>query len=248
MALIIVLSFSACKADAEKTTSIQDDTVTMSENQISVQQKVESTKSIKNNYTVTDGTEKYRDFTLDNILMTDKNEEIHFNLYVPKSYDGSGSYALYITLPGYEGLYFQGLGVNLKSEKFAFEAQKYNSKMIIVAPQLNGWDETSADETITLIEYLFSAYNIDKTKVYINGYSGGGETASIAVSKRPDLFTAYLQVSSQWDGEYESVAKAHLPVYIAIGKDDEFMVLQNLKQHTIRFIISIKNKACQMMK
>lgn len=67
-----------------------------------------------------------------------------------------------------------------------------------------------------------SAYNIDKSKVYIEGYSGGGETASQAVGKRPDLFTAYLQVSSQWDGEYDSVTKAHLPVYIAIGRDDEY--------------------------
>nr|WP_240088719.1 prolyl oligopeptidase family serine peptidase [Ligilactobacillus ruminis] len=94
--------------------------------------------------------------------------------------------------------------------------------MIIVAPQLNGWDEDSADETIVLVEYLLSAYNIDKSKVYIEGYSGGGETASQAVGKRPDLFTAYLQVSSQWDGEYESVAKAKLPVCIAIGRDDEY--------------------------
>lgn len=94
--------------------------------------------------------------------------------------------------------------------------------MIIAAPQLNGWDETSANETIVLTEYLLSEYRIDKSKVYINGYSGGGETASTTVGKRPDLSTAYLQVSSQWDGEFESVAKAHLPVYIAIGKDDEY--------------------------
>lgn len=51
---------------------------------------------------------------------------------------------------------------------------------------------------------------------------GGGETASQAVAKRPDLFTAYLQVRSQQDGEYESVAKAKLPVCIAIGRDDEY--------------------------
>lgn len=94
--------------------------------------------------------------------------------------------------------------------------------MIIAAPQLNGWDEESADETIVLVEYLLSAYNIDTSKVYIEGFSGGGETASQTVGKRPDLFAAYLQVSSQWDGEYKSVAKAKLPVYIAIGRDDEY--------------------------
>ena len=179
-------------------------------------------KSVKAHYQVTYGKDTYRSFTIDNVLHTDENSDIHFNMYVPKSYDGKDKYALYLTLPGYEGLYFQGVGVNLHQEDFAFQAMNYNRKMIIVAPQLNGWDENSANETIALTEYLLSEYNIDKTKVYINGYSGGGETASIAVSKRPDLYSAYLQVSSQWDGEYESVAKSHLPVYIAIGKDDEY--------------------------
>lgn len=184
--------------------------------------KSQTTQPAKENYSVTNATDTYRDFTIDNILHSDNNGDIHFNLYIPKSYDGSEAYALFVTLPGYEGLYFQGVGINLHEENFEFEAQKYNSNMIIVAPQLNGWDEESADETISLVEYLLSAYNIDKSKVYIEGYSGGGETASIAVSKRPDLFTAYLQVSSQWDGEYDSVAKAHLPVYIAIGRNDEY--------------------------
>lgn len=184
--------------------------------------KAQTTQPAKENYSVTNATDTYRDFTIDNILHSDNNGDIHFNLYIPKSYDGSEAYALFVTLPGYEGLYFQGAGINLHEENIGFEAQKYNSNMIIVAPQLNGWDEESADETIALVEYLLSAYNIDKSKVYIEGYSGGGETASIAVSKRPDLFTAYLQVSSQWDGEYDSVAKAHLPVYIAIGRDDEY--------------------------
>ena len=173
-------------------------------------------------YNVTESAETYRGFTVDNILHSGTNGDIHFNLYVPQSYNSDSAYALFITLPGYEGLYFQGVGVNIRQENFGFEAQKYNSRMIIAAPQLNGWDEKSADETIELTEYLLSAYNIDKSKVYIEGYSGGGETASIAVGKRPDLFTAYLQVSSQWDGEYESVATARLPVYIAIGRDDEY--------------------------
>lgn len=214
--ILTVSIFSACTSS---TTSIDNQISTSSAENSS---KAQSTQPAKQDYNITDGTDTYRGFTIDNVLHSDNNGDIHFNLYIPKSYDASKAYALFITLPGYEGLYFQGVGINLHEENFGFEAQKYNSEMIIVAPQLNGWDEESADETIVLVEYLLSAYNIDKSNVYIEGYSGGGETASVAVGKRPDLFTAYLQVSSQWDGEYESVAKAHLPVYIAIGRDDEY--------------------------
>lgn len=55
-----------------------------------------------------------------------------------------------VTLPGYQGLYFQGVGENIRTEDFGFEAQKYITDMIIVAPQLNDWGQTSADQTIEL--------------------------------------------------------------------------------------------------
>ena len=171
---------------------------------------------------VTNGTEQYRGFVIDNILHSENNGDIHYHVYVPASYDGSKSYALYFTLPGYEGLYFQGVAQNLKSEAFGFEAQKYNAEMIIVAPQLSDWGETSANQTIALVEYFLENYNIDRSKVYANGFSGGGETMSIVVGKRPDLFTAYLQVSSKWNGEYAPVAERRLPVYFAIGENDEY--------------------------
>lgn len=166
--------------------------------------------------------EVYRGFVVDNVLHSASEGDIHYNVYIPESYDGSTPYALYFTLPGYEGLYFQGVAANIRSEEFGFEAQKYNDKMIIVAPQLNDWGETSADQTIALVEYFLQQYNIDTSKVYGNGYSGGGETMSIVMGKRPDLFTAYLHVSSQWDGEYESVVKRRLPIYFAIGRNDEY--------------------------
>lgn len=182
----------------------------------------EDTSKIVDGFKATFGTKTYRGFVIDNLLQSDELGDIRFNLFVPASYDGSKPFALYMTLPGYEGLYFQGVAQNLKSEDFAFEAQKYNSEMIIVAPQLSDWGETSAEQTIALTEYFLDNYNIDRTKVYANGFSGGGETMSIVVGKRPDLFTAYLHVSSQWDGDYEPVAKSRLPVYLAVGENDEY--------------------------
>lgn len=171
---------------------------------------------------VTEGTEEYRGFILDNVLHSESEGEIHYNLYVPESYDGSEPYALFFTLPGYEGLYFQGVGVNLYSEDFGFTAREYIPDMIIVAPQLEDWGETSADQTIALAEYFLANYNIDESRVYAEGYSGGGETMSRVMGKRPELFTAYLQCSSQWDGAYEPVVESRTPVYIVVGESDEY--------------------------
>ena len=171
---------------------------------------------------VTAGTEWYRGFRLDNVLHSETEGDIHYHIYLPDDYDGSSPYALYLTLPGYEGLYFQGVGENLYREDFAFQALNYNSRMIVAAPQLNDWGETSARQTIALTEYLLDHYNIDRNQVYTNGYSGGGETMSQVLSLRPDRFTAYLHCSSQWDGAYEPVVESRTPVYLVVGAEDEY--------------------------
>ena len=173
-------------------------------------------------YDVTQGTQEYRDFVLDNVLHSETEGDIHYNVYIPDDYDGSEPYALFMTLPGYQGLYFQGVGENVRTEEFGFFAQEYNPKMIIVAPQLNDWQDTSARQTIALTEYFLGTYNIDRDRVYAEGYSGGGETMSRVMGMRPELFTAYLQCSSQWDGGYDAVVKSRTPVYFAIGENDEY--------------------------
>lgn len=170
---------------------------------------------------VTEGTETYRGFRMDNVLHAPEGD-IHYHICVPDSYDGSEAYSLFLTLPGYEGLYFQGVGQNLYQEDFAFQALNYDDRMIVAAPQLGDWGDTSAEQAIALTEYLLGRYNIDRERVYAEGYSGGGETMSRAIGMRPDLFTAYLQCSSQWDGAYEPVAEARVPVYFAIGENDEY--------------------------
>ncbi len=164
----------------------------------------------------------YDGFRLDNVLcFQDGTDDLHFNLYIPPTYTGYEEYALYIALPGYGGFYFQGVGENLMTEGLATEGKYYNDKMIIAAPQPEDWEEMSMLQTIGLTEYMLENFCIDRNKVYIAGYSSGGETLSLAVSARPDLYTAALILSSWWDGDLKPVADAHIPVYFAQGIDDE---------------------------
>lgn len=39
---------------------------------------------------------------------------------------------------------------------------------------------------------------------------------------KPELFTAYLATSSQWDGDLNVLAQARTPVYFAIGAQDSY--------------------------
>ena len=107
--------------------------------------------------------------------------------------------------------------------------------MIIVAPQLEDWGETSANQTVALVEYFLVEYNIDRSKVYGNGFSGGGVTMSQVVGKRPDLFTAYLQINSQWDGEYEPVVEQRLRCILLLAEMMNTMALDQARRLMTRY-------------
>ncbi|MCD8197751.1 MAG: prolyl oligopeptidase family serine peptidase [Lachnospiraceae bacterium] len=221
---LLLLGLTACGTDRESISvgpAEITETITDSE---AAQDETEADDALSTNSpgTVTEGTEYYQGFLIDNVFHSTSEGDIHYNVYFPESYDGSEPYALYVTLPGYEGLYFQGVASNLKSEDFGLEAIHYNERMIVLAPQFEDWRETSASQTIALVEYFLTRYNIDADRVYANGYSGGGETMSLVLSEHPDLFTAYLHVSSQWDGTFDAVAEAYLPIYFVVGRDDEY--------------------------
>ena len=53
---------------------------------------------------------------------------------------------------------------------------------------------------------------------------------SLVMGMRPDLFTAYLQCSFQWDGDYEPVVESRTPVYIVVGESDEYYSSQPSRQ------------------
>lgn len=217
-----VLTACSDPGAVSKATSIFQSTAQTEEAPVEQKPTSASNSTAPATASVTTGTENYRGFVLDNVLHSGTEGDIHYNVYIPDSYDGSAPYALFFTLPGYQGLYFQGVGINLRTEDFGFTAQDYNDQMIIVAPQLNDWGETSARQTIALVEYFLENYNIDRSRVYANGYSGGGETMSLVMGMRPDLFTAYLHCSSRWDGDYQTLVDSRTPVYLVIGESDEY--------------------------
>ena len=116
--MMSVLAFSGCAdsgRDAEEDTAVTEESASASE-QGDIGENSTGDNSTEENSmagdasrqsgteskdTVTEGTEEYRGFILDNVLHSENNGDIHYNLYVPDSYDGSEPYALFFTLPGY---------------------------------------------------------------------------------------------------------------------------------------------------
>lgn len=106
-------------------------------------------------YVLMEGSQTDRGFVVDDALQTPAGRTLHFSLHVPDSYDGSVPYALYVPCPGWEGLYFQGVGANLQ-EDYPFVANDYIADMIVASPQLDDWGEQSAADVVGLTEWLLS--------------------------------------------------------------------------------------------
>ena len=165
--------------------------------------------------------EQGREFQMDQAMETDDGL-CHYNLYVPESYDGSTPYALHIALPGWEGLYFQGVGEDLRWEYLPYESGKYVEDMIVVSAQLNDWGMTSARQAVALTKHIIAEYSIEPARIYITGYSGGGETLSRVMELQPDLYAAALFVSSQWDGDPAPLVEARTPLYLFTAEHDSY--------------------------
>ena len=184
--------------------------------------------------TVTEGTSELEGFRVDNVMhFPDGLRDLHFHLYVPSDYDGSEPYALYITLPGHGAYIYRSedIGLDLTLEGYAVNSRKYNDKMIVVAAQLEDIEgefediedefDIHSEQVIKLTEYMISNYNIDRDKVYISGYSRGGRVMCRICTKRPDLYSAVMAVSSKWEKDPSVIVKNRLPIYFVIGVEDE---------------------------
>ena len=93
------------------------------------------------------------------------------------------------------------------------------------------------DLVLKSIDSLVINENIDRDRIYVMGFSMGGATTSNAISKRPDLFAAAINVSgiSQFDKMNELLT---MPIWIVHGSLDT----DNFPQSNFKFFDEMKSK------
>ena len=156
-------------------------------------------------------------------ILSGNEGEIHYSYYLPENYNENKTYPLMMVMPGYDMMWFgeESSGSNLDWRGFRVWTE-LPEDMLVVSAQLTDWHEKSARQAVELTEYFIQNFSVDQSRVYAAGYSAGGETMSQAVAMRPDLYAAYLHGASQWDGNYESIAKSGVAVYIFMAENDEY--------------------------
>lgn len=161
-----------------------------------------------------------------NNTLEGKEGSIHYTYYLPPNYDANKRYPMLVTLPGYSSRFQTIQTTPLTENRYAkSNAETWARQMgdlIVLSPNLTDWGEKSARQTIELIEYFLDHFSVDTDRIYAAGFSAGGETLSRVISKRPDLFAAYLHCASKWSGDYEAAAGQKLPIYISMAQRDEY--------------------------
>jgi hypothetical protein len=120
-------------------------------------------------------------------------------IYLPEGYDPQRAekYPLLIYLVG-AGHSGTDINVLLQDEpglpKLLYN-RAFPMECVVIFPQFtSGW--WAAPEILKAYNWAVPNYNIDKDRVYLTGYSSGGSGSCEAVKSYPELFAAYMPVSS----------------------------------------------------
>ena len=108
----------------------------------------------------------------ENVTLDGADGTIHYSYYLPGSYDGTKTYPLVVTMPGYDRMWFgaDSAGTNL-SWNGVQAWTKPDTELIVVSAQLTDWGDTSARQANELAEYMIENFSVDTSRVYAAGFN-----------------------------------------------------------------------------
>jgi predicted peptidase len=157
-------------------------------------------------------------------------KSLPYNVFLPDGYSASKSYPLVLYIAD-SSLVGQAVTAPLNQYGaliWASAAEQAKRKAIVVVPEFPEiiLDDHSSHTTTAYVEltarfvtWLQTKYAVDANRVYGTGQSMGCMTVMLLTAEHPDLFTAELFVSGQWEAsKLAGLTKARF-VFIAAGGD-----------------------------
>lgn len=169
---------------------------------------------------------KFKQFTFTD---PDTGFELEYSLFIPEGWDGSTAYPLVQFMPDSTGtgksakeLVENYLGAAI----WASDRDQAKHPCFVLVPAYTNtladddWSVSPQLETgIKLLRWIIEEYNVDESRIYTTGQSGGCMASLYLSSAEPELFAASLYVGGQWDiGALGNLCE-HSFVYITAGGD-----------------------------
>jgi hypothetical protein len=87
-------------------------------------------------------------------------------------------------------------------------------------------EEDDVGFTVSLINYMIEHYPVDKSRIYLSGFSNGAAHAQAVAMTHPELIAAICHIDSNWPGKRLGVSEfnyeEHRPFRLAIEKKKSF--------------------------
>jgi predicted peptidase len=143
-------------------------------------------------------------------------------LYLPKNYDSARKWPLLMYLHG--GM---GRGDDIEKMKwYPVVKMCYDNDslpFIVLSPQCpEGETWTDHEMLIALLDEIVSEYAVDRARIYLAGYSMGGQGVWFFAYMYPDRFTAIAPMSGIGNKLWASKLK-HIPVWVFHGAQDQLI-------------------------
>ena len=150
-------------------------------------------------------------------------------LYLPKNYDPARKWPLLMYLHG-------GMGRGEDVEKmrwYPVVKMCYNNDslpFIVLSPQCPAGETwTDHEMLITLLDEIVSKYAVDTTRIYLAGYSMGGQGVWFLAYMYPERFTAIAPMSGVGNKLWASRLK-NVPIWAFHGAEDELIPAAETKE------------------
>lgn len=169
---------------------------------------------------------KFEQFTFTD---PDTGFELEYSLFVPDGWDGSTSYPLVQFMPDSTGTGKSALELvenYLGAAIWASDRDQEKHPCFVLVPAYTNtladddWSVSpQLDTGIKLLRWIIEEYNVDASRVYTTGQSGGCMASLYLSHAEPVLFAASLYVGGQWDVSVLGNLCDHSFVYITAGGD-----------------------------
>lgn len=150
--------------------------------------------------------------------------KIGYKLFVPQQYDSIKSWPLIVFL---HGIKKRGSDISVLDNygllKYAMNNPEF--PFLVLAPQCpsNAYWPVVRNEVICLINQVQSDYSVDRRKVYVTGFSMGGNGAWDLAVYTSGIFSAAVPIAGWY--EKEAASLINIPVWAFHGEDDDVVPL-----------------------
>lgn len=171
-------------------------------------------------------------FKQDEYTDSKTGSKLPYNVYLPADYDKSKNYPVVVYIAD-SSLVGQDVTAPLSQYGaliWASDAEQAKHESIVIVPEYpeiilddhGSYTMTDyVDLTGRFVSWLSTKYSIDSSRVYGTGQSMGCMTIMYLAAQNPDLFSAELFVSGQWDVSKLTGLEKEQFFYVAAGGDDK---------------------------